>query len=57
MYYVLFPLLVHAYNTLNPTVGGDIVVASIMNNSKGACNCMTSLELTRKLFYWWSKSN
>jgi hypothetical protein len=57
MYYVLFPLLVHAYNTLNPTVGGDIVVASIKNNSKGACNCMTSLELTRKLFYWWSRSN
>jgi hypothetical protein len=47
MYYVL--LSVHAYNTLNPIVGGDIVVASIMNNSKGACNCMTSLELTRKL--------
>ncbi len=55
--YVLFPLLVHAYNVWNPIVGGEIVLASIMNNSKGACHYMTSLKLTRKWLYWWSRSN
>ncbi len=49
-YYVLFQLLVYAYNTLSPVVGGDTVLASIMNNSKGACHYQTSLKLIKKWF-------
>jgi hypothetical protein len=54
--YVLFPLLVHAYNFLNPFVVVSTSINSKMNNF-GARSLYDLMKLAKKWLYQWSKNN